>query len=66
MRVNAYAAPAAGRQIAESIPDGYRHQFGGNATAAPRSITDVNFNTDLMRLATGGGSHSPAHDRDAG
>ena len=44
----------AGRQIAESNWDGYQHQFGGNATAAARTATDVDFDTDLMRLAAGG------------
>jgi FMN reductase len=45
---------AVGRDIATSNWGGYSHQFGGNATAAERSITDVDFDTDLMRLATGG------------
>jgi FMN reductase len=54
----------AGRQIAERNRDGYQHQFGGNATAAPRSIDDVDFNTDLMRLATGGRTHLPTHETD--
>ncbi|TDC73156.1 NADH-dependent FMN reductase [Micromonospora sp. KC606] len=53
----------AGRQIAESNWEGYQHQFGGNATAAARSFADVDFDTDLMRLATGGGSPPPARER---
>jgi FMN reductase len=56
----------AGRQIAESNWDGYQHQFGGNATAAERSIDDVDFDTDLMRLAAGGGSHVPKQEQPHG
>jgi FMN reductase len=52
----------AGRQIAESNWEGYQHQFGGNATAAARSFADIDFDTDLMRLATGGGSPSPGRE----
>jgi FMN reductase len=33
---------------------GYQHQFNGNATRAERGVTDVDFDTDLMRLAAGG------------
>jgi FMN reductase len=43
------------RDIAESNWDGYQHEFGGNATRAQRSVDDVDFSTDLMRLAAGGG-----------
>jgi FMN reductase len=43
-----------GPDIAGSNWGGYSHQFGGNATAAERSVGDVDFDTDLMRLATGG------------
>lgn len=43
-----------GRSIADNAWSGYQHQFGGNATRAERSVTDVDFSTDLMRLATGG------------
>jgi FMN reductase len=46
----------ASREIAEGNWDGYQHQFGGNATRAQRSVDDVDFSTDLMRLAAGGGS----------
>ena len=45
-----------GREIADSAWDGYQHQFSGNATRAERSADDVDFTTDLMRLAAGGGS----------
>lgn len=44
----------AGRAIAESGWAGYQHQFAGNATRADRGATDVDFDTDLMRLAAGG------------
>lgn len=44
-----------GRSIAESAWSGYQHQFSGNATRAERSAADVDFDTDLMRLAAGGG-----------
>lgn len=44
----------AGRQIADGNWGGYQHQFGGNATRAQRSLKDIDFDTDLMRLATGG------------
>jgi FMN reductase len=40
--------------IAENNWGGYSHQLGGNATRAGRSIEDVDFDTDLMRLAAGG------------
>ncbi|MGS2645436.1 CE1759 family FMN reductase [Streptosporangium sp. LJ11] len=43
-----------GRSIADSAWTGYQHQFGGNATRAERSADDVDFTTDLMRLAAGG------------
>jgi FMN reductase len=44
------------RQIADRNWAGYQHQFAGNATRAERSIEDVDFDTDLMRLAAGGDS----------
>ncbi len=40
--------------------DGYRHRFAGNATRSPQSADDVDFDTDLMRLATGGASRKDA------
>ncbi len=46
----------ASRDIAESGWDGYQHQFGGNAARAERSVADVDFDSDLMRLAAGGRS----------
>ncbi|WP_369374616.1 CE1759 family FMN reductase [Promicromonospora sp. Populi] len=45
-----------GREIADGAWDGYQHQFSGNATRAERSAADVDFTTDLMRLAAGGRS----------
>ncbi|MFD5057846.1 MULTISPECIES: CE1759 family FMN reductase [unclassified Streptomyces] len=43
-----------GRSIADGAWTGYQHQFGGNATRAEHSADDVDFTTDLMRLAAGG------------
>ena len=39
--------------IADDNWTGYQHQFAGNATRAERSVADVDFDSDLMRLATG-------------
>jgi FMN reductase len=33
---------------------GYQHRFGGNATRAERTDADLDFDSPLMRLATGG------------
>jgi FMN reductase len=46
-------APA---KIADENWRGYQHQFGGNATRAEQSAADVDFSTELMRLAAGGTS----------
>jgi len=43
-----------GPQIAEQNWGRHRHQFGGTAVGAPQSVDDVDFSTDLMRLAAGG------------
>jgi FMN reductase len=40
--------------IATDNWSGYQHQFGGNATRAERHVADVDFDSDLMRLAAGG------------
>ena len=48
------------REIADGNWARYQHQFAGNATRAERSIADVDFTTDLMQLAAGGGSTSRA------
>jgi FMN reductase len=42
------------REIAEANWAGHSHQFGGNAIRAERSAVDIDFSTDLMRLAAGG------------
>jgi FMN reductase len=44
------------RDIAKDNWAGHQHQFGDNATRAQRSTEDVDFDTDLMRLAAGGRS----------
>jgi FMN reductase len=43
-----------GRAITDAAWHNYQHQFAGNAAKADRSASDVNFNSDLMRLAAGG------------
>ncbi|MDB5538863.1 MAG: reductase [Devosia sp.] len=43
-----------GRSITDAAWQGYQHQFAGNATQAERKADDVNFGSDLMRLAAGG------------
>lgn len=43
-----------GRTIADRGWSGYQHRFSGNATNSERSVADVDFDTDLMRLAAGG------------
>jgi FMN reductase len=43
-----------GRSIAEGGWSSYQHQFSGTATRAERTAADVDFDTDLMRLAVGG------------
>ncbi|WP_210583206.1 CE1759 family FMN reductase [Streptomyces sp. GESEQ-35] len=52
-----------GRDIADGNWAGYQHAFGGNATRAEHSIEDIDFDTDLMRLATGGTARPPVGDR---
>lgn len=44
----------AGRDIADDNWVRHEHVFGGHAGRAERSVTDVDFDSDLMRLATGG------------
>lgn len=43
-----------GREMATDNWAGYQHQFGSRAAGAERTVADVDFDTDLMRLATGG------------
>lgn len=50
-----------GRSIADGAWTGYQHQFAGRATRAEKTSADVNFDTDLMRLAAGGGAAALAH-----
>ena len=42
------------REIADDNWSGYSHEFAGNATRATRSITGIDFSSDLMQLAAGG------------
>lgn len=42
------------RDITDDNWGGYQHSFGGSAARAERSAADVDFDTDLMRLAAGG------------
>jgi FMN reductase len=42
------------QQVADAGWSGYQHQFAGNASRAERSAADVDFDSPLMRLATGG------------
>ena len=44
----------ASRDIADGNWAGYQHHFGGNAARAERTVEDVDFTSDLMRLAAGG------------
>jgi FMN reductase len=44
----------AARDIADQNWAGYQHQFAGNSTRAERTVTDIDFDSDLMRLAAGG------------
>jgi FMN reductase len=48
-----------GREIAERNWAAHQHEFAGNATRAERKGDDVNFDSDLMRLATGGSFDRP-------
>jgi FMN reductase len=43
-----------GREIADRNWSSHQHEFAGNATRADRTGADIDFNSDLMRLATGG------------
>lgn len=50
----ALAASGVGKTIADGGWGAYQHQFAGNATRAEQTAADVDFSTDLMRLAAGG------------
>ncbi|OLR94740.1 NADH-dependent FMN reductase [Actinokineospora bangkokensis] len=41
------------RAITETNWDDHQHNFAGNATRSPHTAADVDFDTDLMRLARG-------------
>ncbi|MFJ2297165.1 CE1759 family FMN reductase [Streptomyces sp. NPDC087894] len=47
-------AAGVGTTIADQAWTGYQHRFGGNATRAEQTASDVDFDTPLMRLAAGG------------
>jgi FMN reductase len=42
------------RDIADDNWGSYQHQFAGNATRTERTASDIDFTSDLMRLAAGG------------
>ena len=44
------------QQVADAAWSGYQHQFAGNASRAERTAADLDFDSPLMRLATGGHS----------
>ena len=48
------------RQITDRSWSGHQHQFAGNATRAEQSPDDIDFDSPLMRLATGGRSPADA------
>jgi FMN reductase len=50
----AVVASTVSATIAGANWDGYQHYFNGAATRSQRSVADVDFDTDLMRLAAGG------------
>lgn len=49
-----FVTSGVGHAITDAAWKNYQHQFAGNATQAERTAHDVNFDTDLMRLAAGG------------
>lgn len=52
--MSALILSGASKSIADGAWTGYQHQFGGNASRTSHTAADVNFSTDLMRLAAGG------------
>ena len=48
-----------GREIADRNWSAHQHEFAGNATRSERTSADVDFDSDLMRLATGGAPWPP-------
>ncbi|MHA6692790.1 CE1759 family FMN reductase [Devosia sp. A449] len=54
VELSQFVLSGVGLAISEAAWQSYQHQFAGNATRAEHSAGDVDFDTDLMRLATGG------------
>lgn len=52
--LTALVVSGVGRDIADAGWSGYQHTFAGNASRTERTTADVDFDTDLMRLARGG------------
>ena len=42
------------QRIADQAWSGYKHEFAGNATRAEQTAADIDFDSPLMRLASGG------------
>nr|WP_280523236.1 CE1759 family FMN reductase [Arthrobacter woluwensis] len=53
MELTALITSGIGRDMATEGWENYQHSFGGNATRAQRTGTEIDLDTDLMRLATG-------------
>jgi FMN reductase len=49
-----------GAQMADAAWRHYRHRFAGSASRAEQTAADLDFSTDLMRLATGGSADTAA------
>lgn len=54
VELSQFVLSGVGRAISDTAWHSYQHQFAGNATRAEHGVGDVDFDTDLMRLATGG------------
>jgi len=59
VELSVFVTKDVGSAIVNAGWSAYQHQFGGNALRADQAADGVDFDTDLMRLATGG-SLSPA------
>lgn len=53
VELSQFVLSGVGQAISEAAWQSYQHQFAGNATRSEHSTSDVDFDTDLMRLATG-------------
>ncbi|MBS1887258.1 MAG: NAD(P)H-dependent oxidoreductase [Actinobacteria bacterium] len=53
-----------GHEIADRAWSAYQHEFGGSAARAERTAADVDFDSPLMRLATGGSAGESAAAQD--